>query len=245
MKTAVAGLEPGVHFITGTDTGVGKTVFTALLLRALRAAGIAVVAVKPFCSGGRGDARALFRALGGSLPMEAINPWHFRAPLTPLLAARRCGRKVSQEEVLQHIRHVATGAGRTLVEGAGGLLSPLGEDYAARELLVALRATPWIVCPNRLGALNQCRLALAALPRPFERRARLVLMSGPAATGCARSNRDLLGEFIDPQRIVSVPYLGSQPLAAPVPRVIHRLAQASGGPADAVGPGGPGRQRRS
>ena len=71
-------------YITGTDTGVGKTVLTALLTRQLRAQGIAVAALKPICSGGREDAEALHSALDGELSLDTINPWHFRLPLAPL-----------------------------------------------------------------------------------------------------------------------------------------------------------------
>ena len=78
-----------IIFITGTDTGVGKTVLTALLVRFLRERGVKAVALKPICSGDRADARALRAAMDGALSLDEINPWHFRAPVAPLLAARR------------------------------------------------------------------------------------------------------------------------------------------------------------
>jgi dethiobiotin synthetase len=76
-------------FITGTDTGAGKTVLTALLARYLRERGVRTAALKPVCSGGRDDARVLRAASAGALALDKINPWHFRAPIAPLLAARR------------------------------------------------------------------------------------------------------------------------------------------------------------
>ena len=78
-----------IFFITGTDTGAGKTVLTALLAAFLRGRGVKVAALKPICSGGRADATIIFTALGGRLTLDEINPWHFRAPIAPLLAARR------------------------------------------------------------------------------------------------------------------------------------------------------------
>jgi dethiobiotin synthetase len=78
-------------FITGTDTGVGKTVLTALLVKFLRVRGVNAAALKPVCSAGRGDAQKIFAALDGALALDEINPWHFRAPIAPLLAARRAG----------------------------------------------------------------------------------------------------------------------------------------------------------
>jgi len=77
-------------FITGTDTGVGKTVLTALLVKFLRGRGVNAAALKPVCSGDRSDARKLFAVMDGALPLDKINPWHFRAAIAPLLAARRC-----------------------------------------------------------------------------------------------------------------------------------------------------------
>ena len=93
-----------MFFITGTDTGAGKTVLTALLTRFLRNRGLNVAALKPICSGGRNDARALRAALNGALSLDEINPWHFRAPIAPLLAARRERKRVRLAEVLTHVR---------------------------------------------------------------------------------------------------------------------------------------------
>jgi len=93
-------------FITGTDTGVGKTVLTALLARFLRARGVRAAALKPVCSGGRDDARVLHAAMDGALALDEINPWHFRAPIAPLVAARREHRRVRLAEVLAHVHRL-------------------------------------------------------------------------------------------------------------------------------------------
>src|SRR5450631_3532050 len=113
-------------FITGTDTGVGKTVLTALLTRFLRESGVHAAALKPICSGGRTDARALHTAMAGALALDEINPWHFSAPVAPSLAARRENKIVKLPQVLAHIRAMQKRFDVLLVEGAGGLLSPLG-----------------------------------------------------------------------------------------------------------------------
>jgi len=143
-----------VFFITGADTGVGKTVLTALLALFLRKGGARWPRSKPVCSGGRGDARALHAALNGALALDEINPWHFRAPIAPLPAARRERKRVRLAGVLAHVRAMQRRFDVVLIEGAGGLLSPLGENFDSRDLLTALRATPIVVCPNRLGAVN-------------------------------------------------------------------------------------------
>jgi dethiobiotin synthase len=199
----------GVWFVTGTDTGVGKTVLTALLARQLRRAGVRVAALKPLCSGGRGDARLLRAALGGTPTLDEINLWHFRAPLAPALAARREGKRVRLAQGVAHVRRVRKRFDVVLVEGAGGLLSPLGEGFSSRELMVALRATPVIVCPNRLGAVNQARLVLAALPPACRRQAVVVLVAPRSrhASLASRSNRALLAEHHPAGRIVEFPWL--------------------------------------
>jgi dethiobiotin synthetase len=205
-------------FITGTDTGVGKTVLTALLARHLRWRGIAVAALKPVASGGRADARVLRAVLTGALTLDEINPWHFRAPVAPLLAARREQRQVRLAGVLAHIRRTQQRFEVVLVEGAGGLLSPLGENFNSRDLIAALRATPVVVGPNRIGVVNQMLLALGALPRAAASRARVVLMSPSRPDAATKTNAGLLAEFFGRERIFTLPWLGRRPDAEKVLR---------------------------
>ena len=195
-------------FITGTDTGVGKTVLTALLARFLRERGVNAAALKPVCSGGRGDAREFFAAMDGVLALDEINPWHFRAPLAPLLAARRERKHVHLFEVLAHVRAVQKKFDVLLIEGAGGLLSPLGENFDSGDLMAALGAQPIIVATNRLGAVNNILLTLEALPRSAAARARVVMVSPPKRDAAAVTNAKLLAGFFDAKRIFTLPWLG-------------------------------------
>ena len=190
-------------FITGTDTGVGKTVLTGLLTRFLREQGVNAAALKPVSSGGRADARVLRAALGGTLTLDEINPWHFRAPVAPLLAARRERKRVTLSDVLAHVRAVQKYFDALLVEGTGGLLSPLGDDFNSRDLLAVLRAEPIIVSRNRLGAVNRVLLTLEALPPGFRARARVVLMAPRKPDAATGSNATLLAEFLGAQRILA------------------------------------------
>lgn len=192
--------------ITGTDTDAGKTVLTALLAQYLRAQGRSVAALKPVCSGGRADARVLQRALGGALSLDEINPWHFRAPLAPLLAARRERQRVGLEEVVAHVQSVDGRFETVLVEGAGGLLSPLGEGFSTRELILALDAEVLIAVQNQLGVVNQVRLTLEALPLRIAARARVVLMAPGRHTAASRANPKLLAEFTGAARVSLLPY---------------------------------------
>lgn len=211
-------------FVTGTDTGVGKTVLTVLLACHLRATGLRVAAFKPVCSGGRDDARRLRAALGGTLTLDEINPWHFRAPLAPLLAARREGKRVRLAEVVAHVRELRRHCDVLLVESAGGLLSPLGEGFDSRDLILSLRATPVVVGANRLGAVNQIRLVLAALLGASAARAHVVLSATRKADAASQTNAALLAEYCDPARIHELPWLGRTKRKGRAHRAVEVLA---------------------
>jgi dethiobiotin synthetase len=209
--------------ITGTDTGVGKTVLTAWLAAHLHARGERVAALKPLCSGGRDDARALHRALDGALTLDEINPWHFRAPLAPLLAARKERRRVQLPEVLAHIRSIARQFDTVLVEGAGGLLSPLGEDFSTRELITALRTEVIVVGRNQLGVANHLRLTLESLPPSYAAKTKVALMSPPRPTLASRTNPELIREFIRPASLIVLPWCQGSKADARVRRALRLL----------------------
>jgi dethiobiotin synthetase len=216
-----------IIFITGTDTGVGKTVLTALLAQFLRERGVKIAALKPICSGGRNDALALRDALNTALTLDEINPWHFRAAIAPKLAARLEKKTVKLAAVLAHIRAIQKKFDVTLVEGAGGLLSPLGENFDSRDLLAALHATPVIVAQNRLGAVNHILLTREALPKKLRAKAKLVLMSPAKSDAATAGNDKLLAEVFPPGKIFVLPWLGKNFSAAAVlknPKVKRTLA---------------------
>lgn len=214
-----------ILFITGTDTNVGKTVLSVLLTRELLRRGVDVRALKPLCSGGREDAEALLAAMGEArfqgqssrfkveerghqeAALDLVNPWHFEEPLTPMIAARRAGKPLRQTEVKEFLERAKTLADVLLVEGAGGLLSPLGEEFDARDLIVALKATPVVVAPNRLGAINQALLVMEALPMSIRRRAQLVLMQPPELDLATKTNVDVLRERLGKERVHLLPRL--------------------------------------
>lgn len=193
-----------IFFISGTDTGVGKTVFTVLLLKFLREEGANAAALKPICSGGRSDARKILAVMRGVLSLDEINPWHFRAAIAPSLAARKEKKVLKLAPVAAHIRAMQKRFDILLVEGAGGLLSPLGGNFNSRDLMVALNATPFIVAPNRLGVVNNVLLTLEALPRKLRVKARVVLMPQPKPDISTKSNADLIAGFFDAKRIFMV-----------------------------------------
>ncbi len=199
-----------IFFITGTDTGVGKTVLTALLAQFLRARGITVAALKPICSGNRDDATLLYEALDGALTLDEINPWHFRAAIAPALAAKLEKKSAPHAQVLAHIRATQKKFAVTLVEGAGGLLSPLGDNFNSRDLIIALSATPIIVAQNKLGAVNHILLTLEALPKNLRAKIKVVLMSPEKPDAAAKSNVKLLEQFLASEKIFALPRLGKK-----------------------------------
>lgn len=205
-------------FITGTDTGIGKTVLTALLAEFLRSRGVGVAALKPVCSGGRDDARILHAALGGALSLDEINPWHFRAPVAPLLAAQREKKSVKLAAVRAHVRAIQNRFDVVLVEGAGGLLSPLGEDFDSRDLLAALRATPVVVAPNKLGVVNHLLLTLEALPAELRAAAEVVLMTPRQPDAATATNARLLKQWARGTAIFRLPWFSKNFSAAGVLR---------------------------
>ncbi len=196
-------------FITGTDTGVGKTVLTALLAGFLQERGEQVAALKPICSGGREDAQILHAILRGKMELDQINPWHYRAAVAPLLSARQEGKRLQVEPVLAHIREVQKRFSWVLVEGAGGLLSPLGTDFDSRDLLTSLRATPVIAAPNQLGVVNHILLTLAALRPKLRAEARVILMAPAVCDSATGSNADLLRQIGVP-RVCQLPHFGEK-----------------------------------
>lgn len=197
-------------FITGTDTGVGKTLLTVLLTENLRKRNLRVAALKPFCSGGREDAEALQAALGGTLSLDEINPWHFSRPIAPLIAARQAARQIRLHDATKFIGEARRRFPITLVEGAGGLLSPLGEAFDSRDLIQSLRAVPIVVGPNRLGIINQMRLTLEALPKQSSAQAQIVLMSPLHPDSSTPTNAKLLSEFVEQNRIHVLPWIKSK-----------------------------------
>lgn len=219
-----------VCYVTGSDTSVGKTVVSVLLTRHLLGAGVDVLSVKPMGSGGRDDAVALRACQPGVRSLDDINPWAFDAPLTPMLAARQRRARIRLRAVRGFLSRAARGREVLVVEGAGGLLSPLGEGFSGRELILALKATPIVVCANRLGVLNQALLVLDALPPAAARRAQVVLVSGPRKDLSTRSNAGLLRELSNAACVHEFPWLGSVvnpvnvPIRGPLKRVLARLA---------------------
>lgn len=203
-----------IVFVTGTDTGVGKTVFTCQALRHLRARGKRALALKPFCSGGRTDAERLCVIQGQELPLDVVNPWHFTAPVAPPAAAGSAKDLPRLDRVVRHILKVAEQCELLLVEGAGGLLVPLGVDYTVADLVRALPCSHVVVVGlNRLGTINHTLLTLSHLERVMSRRRRpcaipVVWMETARPDRSASSNARLIRGFASDIALYRWPFLG-------------------------------------
>lgn len=195
-------------FITGTDTGAGKTILTALLLLHWRSQGVRVAAIKPFATGSLADARLLARCLGGMRAVERLTPFLFRAPVAPLVAARQERRQVSLAEAVAAVRAAQSDDQVLLVEGCGGLLTPLGAGYTARELIGELNCPTLVAARNRLGVLNQVLLAITALRAAGRAAAGIVLLGGARPDASTATNAETLRELVSPVPVFALPYLG-------------------------------------
>jgi dethiobiotin synthetase len=149
-------------FITGTDTGVGKTYVTRLILETLRQEGIDAVGYKPVSCGDREDASVLSAASGGVAPDE-INPVHLKAPLAPYVAGMLENRVVDPAELLAGYQKLAEKHASVLVEGVGGWEVPIAANYRVSDLAADLKLPVVLVAGNRLGVLNHTLLTVEAI----------------------------------------------------------------------------------
>jgi len=183
-------------FVTGTDTGVGKTFATALLTRALRRAGLDTIALKPLCSGDRADAEILRSAAEDELSIDEVNPLWFQSPVAPLVAARRENRKVSIPALADWFRKVSLGRKSVLVEGAGGWLAPVADGALIADLCAALSLPVILVAANRLGCVNHVLLTIESIrARGLECRGIILNTIQATPDDATWTNRGLLEEF--------------------------------------------------
>jgi dethiobiotin synthetase len=152
-------------FVTGTDTGVGKTFVACALAAGLRARGRRVAVMKPVETGVVGqpeDALRLREAAGDPAGLDDVCPYRLRAPLAPSVAARLEGVTIDVDRLAALVRRRASEADVLLVEGAGGFLVPLDGETTWRELVARLGMPLLIVAANRLGTINHCALTAHA-----------------------------------------------------------------------------------
>lgn len=200
--------------ITGTDTGVGKTLVASVLLRLMRARGLRVAAMKPVETGvspddPRGDAHRLRDAAGGEDPIGVIRPLLLKEPLAPWVATARGGTRVDLDVLDSAFRRLSDGRDAIVVEGAGGLLVPLTRDMAYDGLFVQWDLDLIVVAGNRLGAINHTLLTVRAAHDAGLRVRGVVLNTlDPEPPGIAEStNLETLAELLAPVPVLPFPWL--------------------------------------
>ena len=168
MAAADAGAS---FFVTGTDTGVGKTLVSCAMLHQLRARGLRALGMKPVAAGVEvtpegpvnPDVVALRKASSWPAPLSQVNPYCFEPPVAPHLAANAAGVRIEIASILQAFQMLRGSADAIVVEGVGGFLVPLNEREDAADMAVELALPVVLVVGMRLGCLNHALLTQQAI----------------------------------------------------------------------------------
>lgn len=158
-------------YVTGTDTGVGKTRASRALLANLRARGLRASGMKPVASGCEAtpdglrneDAEHLIAASDPRPAYADCNPYAFAPPIAPHIAAREAGREIALDPIRGAYARVAAAADRVVVEGVGGWMAPLSDTLMQADLAHALELPVILVVGLRLGCLNHALLGARAI----------------------------------------------------------------------------------
>lgn len=155
------------YFVTGTDTGVGKTLVSCALLQAFAARGRRVVGMKPVaagCDDGMHEDVRQLRAAGNiQVGLGQINPYSFMRPVAPHLAARFAGIRISLDRILEAYSELNAQADIVIVEGAGGFRVPLNDEQDSADMVQQMNVPVVLVVGMRLGCLNHALLTVEAI----------------------------------------------------------------------------------
>lgn len=217
-------------FVTGTDTGAGKTVLSAALLAAAAAAGQPVAAHKPVLTGldsegGEWPADHELLGLAAAMEAQAVAPLRFGPPVSPHLAAALAGRALEPQALLEQVRAAAAEAqarnAALIVEGVGGLLVPLAGAFTVRELAAALELPLIVAARPGLGTINHSLLTVeAARAAGLEVRAVVLTPWPQEPSQMERSNRRTIEE------LAGVEVAGLARVASPTAAALARAGEA-------------------
>lgn len=198
-------------FIAGTDTGVGKTLWSSAFVGALGRAGHAAIGMKPVAAGAEvgpsgalrnEDALALQGEASVLAPYEDVNPYCFEAAVSPHLAAADAGQRIELARIDRAFERLARVADAVVIEGAGGWLAPIGQGATMADVAKMLRAPVILVVGLRLGCLNHAQLT-----------ARAIEASGLPFAGWVGNGIDPGFSRLDENVATLVEILGQAPLA--------------------------------
>ena len=206
-------------FVTATGTDIGKTFVTAGLIRHLRGQGKPVEALKPVVSGFDpanavvSDPAVLLAALGRPANMDEIAriaPWHFRAPLSPDMAAKKEASRIDYDAVVDFCRRaVAETRGTLFIEGIGGVMVPLDEKRTVTDWIEALGLPVILVAGSYLGTLSHTLSALDVLKRRGLRIAVVAVSETPESPVPLEDTAAAITPFALPAGVVAIPRLAS------------------------------------
>jgi dethiobiotin synthetase len=219
----VAGERTAGIFVTGTDTGVGKTLVSLALIAAFRKTGLKVGAMKPIETGvgeaGPLDAIALRDAAGSTDPLATICPQQFALPAAPNAAADAEDREVDLAAIDAAYETLAKGRDLMVVEGAGGLLVPIRDDWTMAELARRLDLPLLVVARARLGTINHTALTLeVAASKALPVLGVIISHAGGPISAADACNLLALKKFLGNRLVGEIPPLG--PTEAPPPDAI-------------------------
>lgn len=209
-------------FITATDTEVGKTVITGAIAAALKARGVNIGVVKPLASGGVAnrqgqlvaeDATFLMKAAGLAEDKRAlVNTVCLQLALTPAVAAMQTGVSIDMPEVISSCRYSAEMFDNVLVEGVGGIIAPLWEDYLVADMMAELGLPAVIVTRPNLGTINHTVLTVEYAKQRGIKLAGIVInrWNQEQVGVLEQSNIDYI------ERLTGLPILGKFPVTASI-----------------------------
>ena len=201
-----------MFFITGTDTCVGKTYFSCLLIRELRASSIEAVGFKPICCGDRDDAIQLAKASDDAITINECNPTWMRFPASPYTASIIEERPIDLQEIRNRWEQMKNRFPAVIVEGAGGWQVPVHRDYTMADLVREMGLPVIIVAANKLGVLNHILLTVEAIKAANLICAGIVLNNGVAPSDTVTlTNRSILEDLLHGS---SIPILGELEIGA-------------------------------
>ena len=202
------------YFVTGTDTGVGKTLISCALLHAIAEQGRRVAGFKPVAAGcdeneHNEDALALCAASTEQLACEQVNPYCFAPAIAPHLAAEFSGIRIELSRILDAYRELSGQVDEVVVEGAGGFLVPLNEQQDSADLAQLLGLPVVLVVGMRLGCLNHALLTVRAIAGSGLECAGWVANVVEAGMPALQQNIDTLRNRIDAPLLGVVPYMAN------------------------------------
>jgi dethiobiotin synthetase len=193
-------------FITATGTGIGKTLLCAILCHQLRRQGRAICALKPVVSGfspddPSSDPALILRSLETEptpAAIAAIAPWRFRAPVSPHLAARLEGQPLALDDIVAFCgQHERPDCDLLVIEGAGGVMSPIDDSHTFLDLMAALDFPVILVTGTYLGAISHALTAICAL-KSRNIRIRAVVVSESEASAGLVETEEILARLLGP-----------------------------------------------